>query len=56
LGSIGLRGVLDRAEVLLHGHPDLKSDFNMFLPAQYKLSLTDNVDQEGGTDRPIEID
>jgi hypothetical protein len=43
--SIGARGTFDRLKVLLRGHPDLKRYFNMFLPVQYKLTLSDDVDQ-----------
>ncbi|EES14741.1 hypothetical protein BDA96_07G086400 [Sorghum bicolor] len=40
--SIGISGIVDRVKVLFRGHPDLKSYFNMFLPEQYELSLTDD--------------
>jgi hypothetical protein len=43
--SIGARAVYDRLKVLLREHPDLKRHFNMFMPTQYKLSLTDDVYQ-----------
>lgn len=38
---------MDHMKVLLRGHPDLKHHFNMFVPTEYELSLTDDdVDQQ----------
>lgn len=35
--STGVAGLVDRMKVLLDGHPDLKHQFNKFLPTEYVL-------------------